>query len=132
MVGSWPALVAAPEHEPEAAMMLKAHKAALTEAFREALASLDPRERSVLRYHFVERLGIDAIGELYRVHRATAARWIERACRTLSERTRLAFRQRISISDETFQRLVGLIESRIAVELAEGVGSTPDDAATAR
>lgn len=119
MVGSWPGLVASPDEEPEAAMLLMAHKAALTEAFREALASLDLRDRGLLRYHFVEGLGIDRLGDLYKVHRSTAARWIERACRTLSERTREAFRRRISLSDETFQRMVGLIESQIGVELAQ-------------
>jgi RNA polymerase sigma-70 factor (ECF subfamily) len=118
MVGTGPVLIASPDHEPETALLLNAHKLALTAAFQEALASLPQRDRSVLRYHFVEGLGIDPIGELYRVHRSTAARWIERACDALSERTRDALRRRITIGEESFQRIVGLLESQIAVELA--------------
>lgn len=118
LVGSAPALVAPPEDDPEMALLLKTHKAALTAAFREALASLPLRDRGLLRYHFVEGLSIDALGALYRVHRSTAARWIERACRALSERTCDAFRRGISIDEESFQRVVGLIESQIGIELA--------------
>lgn len=118
MVGSAPALVASPDHDPEMALLLKTSKAALTAAFQEALASLPPRDRSVLRYHFVEGLSIDALGALYRVHRSTAARWIERASRALSERTCDTLRKSISINEESFQRFVGLIESQIGIELA--------------
>jgi RNA polymerase sigma-70 factor (ECF subfamily) len=118
MVGSVPAVIAAPEHDPEMALLLKTHKAALTAAFQEALASLPTRDRSVLRYHFVEGMSIDALGALYHVHRSTAARWVERACRALAERTCEAFRRGITINEESFLRVVGLIESQIGVELA--------------
>ena len=37
--------------------------------------------------HFVARFGIAAIGTTYRVHRATAARWIERALDKLASET---------------------------------------------
>jgi RNA polymerase sigma-70 factor (ECF subfamily) len=123
MMGSGPVLFAPPEDEPEMALLLRDHKVALTAAFQEALASLPHRDRSVLRYHFVEGLNIDELGSLYHVHRSTAARWIERACRTLSEQTRDVFTRRISVGEATFQRLVGLIESRVAVEL--GRDQTP-------
>jgi RNA polymerase sigma-70 factor (ECF subfamily) len=118
LVGSTPVLVASPDHEPETGLLLKAHKVALDEAFQEALALLSSRDRSVLRYHFGEKLSIDEIGAIYRVHRSTVARWIARACEALSEQTRDAFRRRLTVTEETFQRLVGLLESRIGVELA--------------
>lgn len=122
MVGTAPVQVASPLHEPEMALLMKTYKRELTEAFQEALASMEHRDRSVLRYHFVEGLSIDRMGELYKVHRATAARWIARATETLSERTRESFRRRVTVSDESFQRIVGLIESQIAVGIAEAPG----------
>lgn len=119
MLGSGPLEVASLLHEPEMVLLLKTYKHELTSAFREALASMSPRDRNLLRYHYVEGLSVDRLGDLYHVHRATAARWIERARQTLSERTRDAFRRRISMGEESFQRIVGLIESRIGIELAD-------------
>lgn len=117
-VGGAPSLIASPDHDPEAALLKKIEKAALITAFQGALASLSPRDRSVLRFHFVEGLTIDALGARYRVHRSTAARWIERACRALSERTSAAFREEIAADEAGFQRVVGLIGHQIEVELA--------------
>lgn len=41
-----------------------------------ALASLQPREKTLLRLHFVDGLSVAAIAPLYKVHRATVARWL--------------------------------------------------------
>lgn len=113
-----PALLAPCELEPEVALLLKTQKRELSAAFREALSSLSTRERNVLRYSYVEGLSIDQMGALYGVHRATAARWVSRASEELSSRTRAFLRARMSLSDEGFLRLVGLLESQIRVELA--------------
>jgi RNA polymerase sigma-70 factor, ECF subfamily len=88
MMETAPMQVASPLHEPEMAFLMKTYKRELTEAFEEALASMPHRDRSVLRHHYVEGLSIDRLGELYQVHRATAARWIARATDALSGRTR--------------------------------------------
>src|SRR5262249_10106510 len=45
-------------------------------AIEDAAAALAPRDRTLLRMHLVERSSIDDVATLYRVHRATAARWI--------------------------------------------------------
>jgi RNA polymerase sigma-70 factor (ECF subfamily) len=113
-----PTLVASPLHEPELALLRRTHKRELSEAFKEALASMSSRERNLLRYHFIENLTAGDIGRLYGVHRATAARWISRARQTLCERTRDCFTRRVSTSEEGFQRVVALIESEVHVQLA--------------
>jgi RNA polymerase sigma-70 factor, ECF subfamily len=73
--------------QPFKAVYARAFERALEEAFR----GLDPRERTVLRLHFSERMNIDDIGRVYAVHRATVARWIASAREGLarSVRTRL-------------------------------------------
>lgn len=48
-------------------------------AIEDAAAELAPRDRALLRLHLVERASIDDIAALYRVHRATVARWIQSA-----------------------------------------------------
>lgn len=43
-----------------------------------AFAELMPRQRNLLRHATFHRLGIDELASIYRVHRATAARWLQR------------------------------------------------------
>jgi RNA polymerase sigma-70 factor (ECF subfamily) len=57
----------------------------LEAAFRSSFAALAPRERNLLRYQVLDRLGIDRIGALHGVHRVTAARWIAHARKALIE-----------------------------------------------
>jgi RNA polymerase sigma-70 factor (ECF subfamily) len=45
-------------------------------AIEETLASLSKREKTILRLHFLDGLNIDGIAVIYRVHRATVARWL--------------------------------------------------------
>ena len=66
----------APFPDPEMAVVKAKCRTELAAAFRAALAALSPRERTLLRYQIADGLGIDAIGAIYRVHRATVARWL--------------------------------------------------------
>lgn len=45
-------------------------------AIEHSLAQLSVRDKTLLRLHFVDGLNIDGIGAIYRVHRATVARWL--------------------------------------------------------
>jgi len=57
-------------------------------AFASAFAALTARERNLLRQHYVHGATVDELGGFYRVHRATAARWIAQIRETLLVRTR--------------------------------------------
>ena len=48
-------------------------------AFEAAVKDLEPRDRTMLRFHLVEGMTIDDVARLYQIHRATAARQIEKA-----------------------------------------------------
>lgn len=58
------------------------------QAWNAAIRSLGSEERQLLHHHFVHGLSIDALGALYGVHRATAARRIQRATASLRRRVR--------------------------------------------
>ncbi|MEM9461696.1 MAG: transcriptional regulator, partial [Myxococcota bacterium] len=61
--------------------------------------------------------GIDRIGAIYGVHRATAARWIARARAQLLEGTRAEFAARTSVSAEHCDSLFALMRSQLDVSL---------------
>jgi RNA polymerase sigma-70 factor, ECF subfamily len=59
------------------------HRADFQRAIAAAFAALEPRERTLVKLHFVDLVGIDRLGLIYGVHRATVARWIVRLRRQM-------------------------------------------------
>lgn len=93
---------------------LKLHyRSVFKEAFQAAFATLAHRDRNVLRYNILERLNIEEIGAIYRVHRATVARWIASARQRLLAETRAYMLQRINAGSSTFESVMRLIESEL-------------------
>ena len=93
--------VAAPAGNPELAEIVAKYGDAYKRAVHDALADLSPEDRNVLRLSLLEGLGIDAIANVYAVHRATVARRIARARQTVVEgaRRRLGEGSRLDASE---------------------------------
>lgn len=83
----------------EAAFLRRACRQEFEEAFVAAVAELPSREKSLLRYAFNDKLTIDEVGAIFRVHRGTAARWIQKAQLLLVESTRSALARKLGISE---------------------------------
>lgn len=113
------AIGAASTGTPELDLLKQQHAAAFATALSDAARSLEPRLRSVLRMHFVDELSIDEIGATYAVHRATAARWIQRARDTLLATTRSALAARLALSGTELDRLAVLVQSQLDVSLSQ-------------
>jgi RNA polymerase sigma-70 factor, ECF subfamily len=62
-----------PPHDPELDGLRALYGEQFKRAFGEAFAALPKRDRSILRYRFVDGLDIDGLGAVYRVHRSTRA-----------------------------------------------------------
>ncbi len=60
----------------EAAQFRRWYLADIHAALEVGFRRLTPRERTLLRMHFIDRLNIERIGVVYRVNRATIARWL--------------------------------------------------------
>jgi len=87
------------------------------EALRDAFLGLPARDRNICRYYYAEGLGIDAIGVLYRVHRSTAARWLNQITTALVEATRKRMMEKLGADRAEVASLVKMLESRIDVAL---------------
>ena len=90
---------------------------ALAEAFGEAIAKLERRERSLLRYAVCEGLTVDAIGKIYGIHRATAARWVQAARERLENEVLEAARARIPAGDDSLASIMRLLASQVDISL---------------
>ncbi|MDX2091828.1 MAG: hypothetical protein SFX73_28460 [Kofleriaceae bacterium] len=89
-------------------------RARVKRAVETALVRLDPRDRNLLRLQLLERLGIDEIGRIYDVHRATAARWLERLRERLYDETRRVLGEAgMSPTEQT--SALRLVDSRLEI-----------------
>jgi RNA polymerase sigma-70 factor (ECF subfamily) len=94
------------------------YREAFRVAFRAALAQLTPRDRVLLRMHVIDGLTIDQIGALQGVHRATAARWMERARATVSRNVRRDLMKQLGVDPFEAEELLQWVQSRIDLSLS--------------
>ncbi len=103
---------------PELAHLGRVYEAELRASFAEAVGSLTVRDRTLLRYTFCDQLTVDAVGALYDVHRATAARWIAKAREVLFERVRERLKSRLSVSEAEFASILRVLGSQFELTLS--------------
>lgn len=111
-------MAASDEAEPEVRSMKASYREAFHTAFRGAIAALPRRERAALRFNVLDGLSIDAIGEMYGVHRATAARWLANARDEVSRATRAAMMASLGMSEGEVDSVLRMIESRLDASIA--------------
>jgi RNA polymerase sigma-70 factor (ECF subfamily) len=114
--------------DPELARLKAQHRTAFKAAFEEAVASLAPRERSLLDLSTVKRLGIDKIAAIYSVHRATAARWVTGARDNLTRAVHRILGQRLGLREGELENLLPLVESQIELSLERLLASRSEPA----
>ena len=102
---------------PELSYMKAAYRAAFSAAFQEALDTLLPKERTLLKQQIVDGLSVDDLGTLYQVHRATAARWVQSAREKLLMRTRRTFMINAKLSSEECESIMRMVRSQLDVSL---------------
>lgn len=98
-------------------VLRREYRAEFERAFADALAALTSKERNLLYYHLVGRLGIDRIGAIYRVHRVTAFRWLREAREALVTRTRELLAARMNLATDELESLLRLVQSRASVSV---------------
>jgi len=82
-------------------------------ALREAIDALSPEDRTLLRQQIVDSLSIDEVGAAYGVHRATAARWLNRARAALVAATHERLAARLELPIDQIESVIRLVQSRL-------------------
>nr|MBA3502513.1 hypothetical protein [Deltaproteobacteria bacterium] len=90
----------------------------LRAAFAVALGELEPRERTLLRQHYLDGLGIDALAPLHRVHRATCARWIDAAREKILRRVKSHLRDALDLPPADLDSAIVLVQSQLDLSLS--------------
>ena len=91
-----------------------------------ALERLSVRQRNLLRHYFIDRLGIDELGRLYGVHRATAARWLSQAREAVRDETRAILVDQARLRTAEAESVMRLVDSQLEVSLGGLLGGTSE------
>lgn len=114
-----------PHDGPELDLLKRTYRAEFRVAFHGALAALEPRSRTILRYYLVDGLTIDQLGAVYGVHRATAARWIERLREDLLLATRERLMAQVEVGRAELDSIMRLIQSQLDVSIQRHLRDEP-------
>lgn len=117
-----------PAADPEIAYLKKRYQHEFTSACAAALQHLDTRERALLRQSFVDGLTIDELGAIYRVHRATVARWLTRAQASLTRAVHATLIRTLHLQPAELHSILRLIRSGLQVSLLGLFDARPRDA----
>lgn len=107
----------ATDDDPELAQIRARYAAPFREAFGEALGTLPPRDRNVLRLVYGEGLTVEQVALMYGVHRVSVSRWLQQTRGSLLEGTRARLRDRLKLDDAELASLTRLCLSQIDVSL---------------
>lgn len=124
------AALPAPEDDPELAHLKKLYGDELKAAFGEVLRALPSRERTILRYHYVDGLNIEQIGRIFQVHKTTSFRWLERARSAIVPATRKGLQRRLGIDRPELDSIMRLIRSQLDLSLQRLLTSSSDSDAS--
>ena len=110
---------------PELEVAEAEHRAQVKAAFEAAIATLDSKQRALLRLHVLEDATIDDIAALHDVHRATAARWLVRIREVIAEETHRILRKTIAAAggDRQLESLLRSVDSRIDLSLSRALAA---------
>lgn len=103
--------------DPELELLRRKYTSEFRASFRRSLEAMEERDKDILRRVVVERLGIDAIASVYDIHRATAARWVQRAKEGLVRGVRKDLEQHLRVPGTELESILRLVASEVDVSV---------------
>ena len=114
LLDHWPANTA----DPREKHLRSQYTDQLKRAIRESFAGLEVRQRNLLRQHILDELTIDDLARIYRVHRATCARWLADARADLSKGTRKRLLAGLGMGSDQLESLLRFLDSDIELSIS--------------
>jgi RNA polymerase sigma-70 factor (ECF subfamily) len=103
--------------DPELEILRARYREPLEAALRDAVEALEPRDRMVLRLYLLRGEAIDVIGRMCGVHRATVARWIVAAQRSIVAAVVARIGRELALSPDECNSLARDLRSQLEVSL---------------
>lgn len=102
-------------------MLKDMHGPSFVKAVNDAIARLTADQRTILRFHARDGLTIDQIAPMLGIHRATAARRLERARADVLEHTKAVLREKHGLSDSEARSLCMALGGQLDMSLGRAL-----------
>jgi RNA polymerase sigma-70 factor (ECF subfamily) len=103
--------------DPELVHLRKRYRPVFERALKSAVDALSSHERNLLRCHYIERLNIDQIGLIYRVHRVTASRRLVSVRRKVIDGTRRLLGDQLGLSTTEVRSVLNVLRSEMYLNM---------------
>ena len=104
--------------DPELAFLKRQYREDFRAAFRAVLATLDARDRNILRHRYLDGLEVGEIATIYGMHRASMSRALGRIRDDLLAGIRREFLKRLGVGAEELDGIMVLIGSQLELSLS--------------
>lgn len=109
--------VADAKDAPERAYLKRLYHAEVRAALEAAARELSPDERTALREHYVLGMSIDDVAAAQGIHRATAARRVQRARQVLAEGVKRVLSERHGLEGRDLASVMNLVRSQMNITM---------------
>jgi RNA polymerase sigma-70 factor, ECF subfamily len=109
--------------DPELEYVKAHYQGDFSAALREAFDDLSADERTMLRFYLIDRLNIAEIASIFGVGRSTVGRRIVRCREKVIDSVRGRLKQRLDLSSEELDSLIGAVRSDIDLTLSQVLAS---------
>lgn len=121
-------LVAMPDKndDQELQYMKELYRTSFKQAFRDAIDALPTRLANVLRHYYLDELTLEEIGTIYRVHKTTVMRWVNKAHAELESTIKAKMISKLNMKESEVESVLRLIQSGVQLGLASVLALNKD------
>jgi RNA polymerase sigma-70 factor, ECF subfamily len=113
------AALPSPDEDPALDLLRRRHQAAFEAAIRDAFAGLDSaRDRNLLRLYYFDRLGLDRLGQIYKVHASTVSRWLAAVRQNVFDQTMRLLVERLGLPESELASMLRVLQSDLDLTLS--------------
>lgn len=105
--------------DPELDYLRRRHQHEFAECFRAALEALEPQDKTLLRLHFADGVGVEQLARHYQVHRATLSRRLANAREAMVKHTLRLMKERYQLSPAELQSVIRLLRSNLDLRMSQ-------------
>ena len=104
--------------DPELALLRSRYREAFRAAFAEAVGTLTPRERTLMRLTALDGLTCAAVGKMYGKDASTVSRWVTQSRTGLLEKTRQLLSHSLSLTPSALDSLMRVADSELDLSIS--------------
>ncbi len=107
------------QEQPEMLLLKKKYASECEAALKEAWRALPSRQKSLLRFSSLQGMSFIEIAKIYRIHRVTAARWVEEARYAFAMQSLNLLSKRVQLDVTELKSMLYDMQSQIQLSLEE-------------